>query len=794
MAQKKINYLARTFDDYRTELIKFSNEYYPELSESFNDASVGSWFIDLVSAVGDDLSYYIDRAYQETNINSLTTRSAALNLARSNGLKVPGPKAGVCEVELSCVLPVNPTNIAMPDWSYAPLVKRTTVVAAGSYSFELEDDVNFGEQFNSDGFSNRRYVPMRDENAGVTGYTVYKSAIVSAGVSKIYKKVVAESELEPFMEVVLPDQNIMAVDSIIFKETADFTSDPMLSEFFYDDEEYRISGEAINTFRFFEVNSLADQYRFGVVSSRDINYDDIIVDKYNPVVYEDVTETVEETSGDAMEYLVFNCENGVGKVSNTSNYQILIVYSEGEGQAGQTKSVVVEPGTTVDISTCASEFVFELTDLSVRSGNATANTQNGSVSAEEGGARVDASIKSERKDTYAVNIISASFTNGGEGASTRSQKTTRYYRGKWKPVTQKFITEYTDNGYMKIIFGSGVAYDEVPSGQTVYADYRMSKIINNDMLGVLPRAGWAMYVLYKVGGGVSTNVAQGAINNITLLNVEWPFNAALDPTIKGQILNSMSVSNSSTSIGGKDAPTTEEIKYLIKYNTSSQQRCVTVKDYKARLMMMPPKFGAPFRSNVIEENNKIVMALLGLNADGKLDSALPKILVDNIIEYMSHFKTINDYIEIKSGKIYNVGFLADVFIDKNYNTGDVIRMIIDRIYAYMAVNDRDMGDDIFLGDLEKELNLIDGVISLIDLRVYNLYGGDFGYSPDRCPLPERMLGAGCNQTVDSPYKIPNGTECFEIDLEAIDHVLYGDYNAMYEIYDKNDIQVRVKLK
>jgi hypothetical protein len=120
------------------------------------------------------------------------------------------------------------------------------------------------------------------------------------------------------------------------------------------------------------------------------------------------------------------------------------------------------------------------------------------------------------------------------------------------------------------------------------------------MLGVLPRAGWAMYVIYKVGGGVSTNVAQGAINNITLLNVEWPFNAALDPTIKGQILNSMSVSNSSTSIGGKDAPTTEEIKYLIKYNTSSQQRCVTVKDYKARLMMMPPKFGAPFRSNVIE--------------------------------------------------------------------------------------------------------------------------------------------------------------------------------------------------
>jgi hypothetical protein len=58
------------------------------------------------------------------------------------------------------------------------------------------------------------------------------------------------------------------------------------------------------------------------------------------------------------------------------------------------------------------------------------------------------------------------------------------------------------------------------------------------------------------------------------------------------------------------------------------------------------------------------MALLGLSSDGKLDSSLPKVLVDNIIEYMSHFKSLNDYIEIKSGKIYHLGFLADVLLTK----------------------------------------------------------------------------------------------------------------------------------
>ena len=33
-----------------------------------------------------------------------------------------------------------------------------------------------------------------------------------------------------------------------------------------------------------------------------------------------------------------------------------------------------------------------------------------------------------------------------EGSGTTSQRTSRYFKGQWKPITQKFITEYTDNG------------------------------------------------------------------------------------------------------------------------------------------------------------------------------------------------------------------------------------------------------------------------------------------------------------------------------------------------------------
>lgn len=671
--QKKINYLARTFEDYRSELINFSNKYYPEMTDDFSDTSVGSWFVDLVSSVADNLSYHIDRMYQETNVNSAKLKSSVLNLARTNGLKVPGAKASMCEVRISCTIDIDPENISQPDWRYAPILKRSSVVTAGNYSFQLDEDVDFGQQFNSDGFSNRTYAPNRNSNGSITSYTVTKSVIVVNGTTRIYKKVIMDRDLSPFMEIVLPDTNVMNVESVICKETGSYNETPAMQEYYFDEEEYKLSAEDVSTFRFFEVESLADQYRFGTATNID---NTVIMDKYNPEIYDDYTET---------------------------------------------------PAITPD----------------------------------------------ERNVNY------------------ESQRTTRIYRGQWKPVTQKFITEYTDNGYMKLIFGAGVSYDEVPSGYTKYAEYRASKIINNDMLGVLPREGWTMYILYRVGGGIETNLAPNSINGFSLINVEFKNDVGLDSRKKGVVVNSFTVRNSSASVAGKNAPSTEEIKYLTKYNTSSQDRCVTVKDYQVKLMQMPPKYGAPFRSGVIEENNKIVMSFLGVKSNGRLTKYLPDRLVENVIEWMSHYKTINDYIEIKSGKIYNIGFLIDLFVDKNYNVSTVLTNVIEKIKDYMDINNHNMGDDIFVGDLEKEITLVDGVISLISLRVYNIYDGQ--YSSDKCPFPELVVTDNCNNNVSLEYRTPEGCKAFPIDLEAIDKVLYSDYDSMFEVLNDSDIELKVKL-
>lgn len=668
MSTKKINYLARTFSDYRSELINFSKKYYPELADDFNDSSVGAWFIDLISSVSDNLSYHIDRMYQETNPNSATLKSSVLSSARSNGLKIPGPKASMCEVKLSCSLPVDPDNIAMPDWRYAPILRRTSMVSASNYNFHLTEDVDFAEQFNSDAFSNRDFAPNRNPNGSITSYTVSKTTIVVNGTTRVFKKVLQSTDIKPFMEIILPDTNVMGVESIIFKESTDFSNDPDIQDYYYDEEQFKVDDNAAMTFRYFEVNSLADQWRFGSESNFD---DNVIKDTFNPEVYVDYTEENDSSS-----------------------------------------------------------------------------------------------------------------------------RTTRFYKGKWKPITQKFMTEYTDNGYMKIIFGSGVDYRDVPTGSTKYGEYRASKIINNDMLGVLPKQGWTMFVLYEVGGGSETNLGAGSINSISIMNAQFHTDSPdLSASLKGQVLNSFSVTNLTPSVAGKDAPSVDEIKYLTKYNSSAQDRCVTLKDYKFKLMSMPPKYGAPFRAAVIEDNNKISMSLLGLKNNGNLDKSLPRTLVDNIMEYMSHYMTINDYIEVRSGRIYNLGFSVDAFVDKTYNNASVVSKIISKIKDYMDIKKHDMGEDVFIGDLEKEIMLIDGVLGLIALRVYNIYSENSGsYSTDKAPYPILNAQADCN-TVSIPVFNVNGGQAYPIDLDAIDRVLHSDYNSMFEILNPtNDIVVRTKAR
>lgn len=669
--EKTISYLARNYDDFKSEFQKYTRKYYPSMMSDFQDASVGEWFIDLVSALGDDLSYHIDRTFQETDSNSAQQKSSLLDIARTNGLKIPGRKSAMVEIEISCELPLKgDPKLQLADESYAPIVKQGTVVSTGLITFQIMHDINFAEQFNEDGISDRQIIPKRNANGLIEKYTYKKLALALAGESKIYKQTLTNNDIVPFMEILLQDTNILNVESIIFKDGTNFKDDPPISDFMIEDEILTPKDGGTKTWRFFEVDSLVEQYRFGDV----LNSDGVPQSEFYNMPGMD--------------------ENGSYLTDNNGNVCV---------------------------------------------------------------------------------------------------RTAQVYKGEWKFLKQKFITEYTNNGQLKVIFGAG-GNIQLPNPSSNYIKYQMSRLASNDYLGVLPEAGWTMFILYRVGGGAQSNIAADTLTNFVYRNIQIEGNADDSDCVSKikSVKDSLRVTNPSPSFGGKDEPTEDEIRYLIKYNNSAQDRCVTLKDYYVRLMKLPSKYGTPFRLGVIEENNKVVIYTLGLNESRQLSKLLPSAMVDNIQTYLSNYRMINDFVELRSGKIINLSFEVDVFVDKTYDKSEVVKTIIDTVYDYMDINKHQMGEDIFIGDLEKTISQIDGVINLIDLRVYNETGN--GYSGD-----------GTTQQLVSPYACPTDPEEMQdtevvagrsqIDLKASDGLLFSESNSMFEILKKNvDIRIRVKTR
>lgn len=606
MATKKINYSSRNFADIRGELIQYVKNYYPDIFNDFNDASVGMMLLELNAAVGDMLSFNTDRMFQETQIDFAQERKSLLSLARTFGLKVPGLRPSVTIVDFTVTVPVLGDTF---DISYAPVIRQGSQVSGAGKVFENQMDIDFSNPFTIGGIPNRLIIPQVDANGNITSYNITKREMVVNGVTKVFKRVITSNDSKPFLEVILPDNNITSISSIITLDGTNYSDTPTLDQFLDDD------------IRWFEMDALAESKIF------------------------------------------------VGDDSKVSD------------NAGVT------PGKYID-------------------------------------------------------------------------------------VDRRFITEYTDLGFTKLIFGGGSedisALCEFDTNKSLIN--KIGDFINNTSLGLTLPPNHTLFVQYRVGGGSSTNLGPNTIRQKGVINME--VNGS-NNTINAGVRASLTVNNPVPALGGKNEPSIEEIRNLVRYNFSAQNRCVTLKDYQSRISLMPGEFGVPFRSGVFEEQNKIKVYILGLDSQGKLTNTSTQTLRDNIATYLADYRMVNDYVEVSNGNVINIGFEVDLFINKQFPQSQVTTEVINKITEYMDVNKFEMGDNIYLSDLIELINNVNGVLNVIDMRIYNKYGNG-EYSLDE---------------TSQPYV---NEDTREIDLLG-QFTLFGESTSMFECkFPNKDILVRVK--
>ena len=337
-------------------------------------------------------------------------------------------------------------------------------------------------------------------------------------------------------------------------------------------------------------------------------------------------------------------------------------------------------------------------------------------------------------------------------------------------MSSKFITEYTPESYFSLTFGSGNIdpLENLDNYITNNLKVNLGTYLNNQSLGAIPKVNTTLFVKYRIGGGKESNLGVNVITNID--NVDFEITGP-NPSTNDQVAQSLIVTNITPAVGGSDQPGIEELRGLISYNFAAQNRAVTLNDYKSLIETMPSTYGAPAKVNVMEEDNKVRIKLLSYDDSGNLTDIVSTTLKNNILNYLTEFRMINDYLDIVSGEVIDLGLEVDVMIDKNQNQTEVLRDIITRITAYFSIDKRKMGDPLFVGELMSDITNVSGVVNVVEIKVFNKTGGEYSSS-------EVSVG----------YKVAATKEIGQTDM-----TIHMKSNQIFQIrFPNKDIKIRVK--
>jgi hypothetical protein len=604
MAEKKLSYTERDFVGLRNELINFTQKYYPDLIQNFNDASVFSVLMDLNAAIADNLHFHIDRTAQETVLQYAQQKSSIYNIARTYGLKIPGYRPSVAIVDFSITVPPFGDS---EDIRYLGILRAGSQFFGGGNSFENLYDIDFSTQYDQQGFVNRTKIPTFDANNNILNYVITKREVVVAGTTKVFKKPVRSTDVVPFFNFFLPEKNVLGVTGIIQKDGTSFQSVPSYAEF---------QG---STNKWYEVDALAEDMVF----------------------VEDPTKPV---------------------------------------------------------------------------------------------------------DAFGIKP------------------------GKYIRTDNRFITEYTGEGFMKVQFGAGTTTPEqqLKEFTNTGVKLRLQDYQNNIGLGLTVTPNTTIFVQYRVGGGSGSNVGSGSINQIG--TIDFVVNGPNDQ-ISRNVIQSLTVNNITAAIGGSNPPTTEEMRNMVAFNFAAQKRAVTINDYKSLIDTMPGRFGAPAKVSITENNNKILIQVLSYDNNGKLTQVTSNNLKNNLANYLSRFRMVNDYISIDNAKVIDLEFDISVVMESDRNQGQVITEIISIVSNYMDPANRDLGQGVNISEMRKQIQNLQGVLTIADLKVFNKIGGKYSSSE-----------------TSQRYKDPATKE-----IQLIDDNIFAEPDQVYQVrFDQVDIKVRTK--
>jgi hypothetical protein len=216
---KNINYLNKTFSEFKTNLKSFAQTYYPNTYNDFSEASTGMMFIEMASYVGDVLSFYLDTQFQENLLLYTKERENIMAMAYTLGYRPKVSYASTTTVDIYQLLPIEVNGgIQEPDWTYGLVIPENTPVLSSSTTnrFLTQEKIDF-----TDGTAD---ISIYDSNY----FLAKKSVGVISG--EIKTTTFTFTSPEKFSSVSLNDSNILQILSVVDSSINNWYEVPFLAQ------------------------------------------------------------------------------------------------------------------------------------------------------------------------------------------------------------------------------------------------------------------------------------------------------------------------------------------------------------------------------------------------------------------------------------------------------------------------------------------------------------------------------------------------------------------------------------
>jgi len=342
--------------------------------------------------------------------------------------------------------------------------------------------------------------------------------------------------------------------------------------------------------------------------------------------------------------------------------------------------------------------------------------------------------------------------------------------GRYIQTQNRFITEYTSEGFKKMTFGGGTntAQDALDQFTTLGTTLDLQKYSNNISLGSTLAPNSTLFVQYRVGGGLNTNLGTNIINQVGTVSF---FVNGPSETTNTSVVNSLRCNNVTAAIGGAGQPSIDEVRNYVSFNFSAQKRAVTVQDYESIIRNMPSQFGAPAKVSITENDNKILIQILSYDSQGKLTNIVSNTLKQNIATYLSNYRMMNDYISILSAEVIDLSVDVSIVLDSAQNSGQVISAVIDKVSTYFNPQIRQLGQNVYLSELRSNIQNTNGVLTVVGIDVFNEVGGQYS-----------------SAQTSMRYSDPELRQ-----IQPVDDTIFAQPNQVYQIrFPNKDIRVSVK--